>query len=856
MKTTFDSGLTAIVEPLYGSPVVAFQVWIHSGSFDERDHERGLAHLHEHMLFKGTPTRGVGEIASAIEACGGQINAWTSNDQTCYHIVLPAHEWRNGLSVLADAVCHPLFDATELEREIEVVVEEIKRAADSPGQVAFRRVFERVFAGHPYALPVLGTAESVRSMTPARMRAFYEQHYVAGNTTVVAVGDLDQDAVLQAIREVFADLPNQPAPSRPPADAHAVAASAEVLETAFSESRVLLSWPAPPLQHPDVPALDLLAIVLGQGDSSRLVRTVQREQQLVNDVGASAYTPERAGLFSVTLLTSRDRLDAARHAVLVQIRELLEGGVTRPELDKARNNVLADATYKLETVQGQAHSLGYFGVATGDPHWEKTYDQRVLQATCEDLVRVARTWLRPEHVQVLVMPGVEVDAKPESAEPQTDTGALLTETVKQLTLTPESSRPGRSRDVVDHIERIVLPSGDLLVVQQDRSVAMMGLRVAALGGLRAETTATNGASQLIAQLLTRGTQRRSSDEIAHEIETLAAGLGGFAGRNSVGMHATTLSTNRDAVLDLLFDTLFEASLPEYEVDQQRKVQLEDIRHQADAPARQALRAMGAALYGNHPYGQDILGTTETVTALRREDLLADARGRLAPGRLVWAAAGDVDADELAAAIVARTPANRPALAPPTPQPVEPLNEVVRVRLHAEKQQAHLAIGFLGTTMYRPERYALDVLSTILGGQGGRLFLELRDRQSLAYTVSAMHADGIDDGYFALYIGTSPDKAQTALDGLYAELDKVLQSPVTADELDRARRYLAGAHAIGLQRRSSRASTICLNELYGLGREAYRGHLDALLAVTSDDVLTAARRVLNRDKCVEVVLKPE
>ena len=849
MKTILPSGLTAIVDTVRACPVVAFQAWIKSGGADELDGERGLAHLHEHMLFKGTPTRGVGEIASAIEACGGQINAWTSSDHTCYHIILPAHEWRAGLGILADAVCHPLFDAEELAREIEVVVEEIKRAADSPSQVGYQRLFEQVFAGHPYALPVLGTAQSVRAMSAGRMRAFYEKHYRATNTTVVACGDLPEEGVLEAIAEAFADLNPGPPPERQSSDRKALAAQASVPQTTFSESRVLVGWPAPSLEHADIAALDLLAIILGQGDSSRLVRVLQRERELVNDTGATSYTPLRAGLFAITLLTSAERLQPALIAALELLRDLQAGGVSQSELDKARNNVLADATYKLETVQGLAHSAGYFEAATGDPEWENVYNARIAAVSAADIQRVARRWLGPDGLQIVAMPGTDATSSlPEAPE-------LLRAAQKALAALPKSRASLRSGDIEDGIERIVLPSGDVLLVQPDPTVAMMGLRVASLGGLRSETAAIAGASHLLGQMLTRGTGQRSGDEIAHAIESLAAGLSGQSGRNSLGLMAVTLSKTQPQVLELFFDALFHAALPEGELEQQRRVQLEDIRHQADAPARQVMRALGAALYGAHPYGLDPLGTAQSVQDLTRHDLLAMLRGQLAPGRLCYAAAGDVDPDALADLIAAATPHDRQALPAPVAMPTPVLTEVTQIRLHAEKQQAHLALGFRGTTLYQPRRHALDVLSTLLSGQSGRLFLELRDRQSLAYTVSAMHVDGIDEGYFAVYMGTSPDKLGQALAGLRSELDKVVQSPVPMDQLDRTRRYIAGGHAIGLQRRSSRAATLCLDELYGLGRKAYRGHLEALLAVTAEDVLEAARATLDFERCVEVVLAP-
>jgi zinc protease len=841
-------GLSVIVEPVHGAPVVALQVWVRSGGFDEREGERGLAHLHEHMLFKGTPTRGVGEIASAIEACGGDINAWTSHDHTCYHATLPAADWREGLAVLADAVCHPLFEPTELAREIEVVVEEIKRAADSPAQVGHRRLCEQAFVDHPYARPVLGTAEAVRAMRQEDMRAFWRRHYVTGNTLVVVAGDIDMREARAEVARLFADLPLGPAPDRPVGAAPLPPAHATVLASGFSESRCTWAWPIPALDHPDVPALDVLALVLGQGDSSRLVQRVQRELRLANDIGASSWTPLRAGLFSVTLLASPEQLADARRATLDCVAELCRRGVTAAEVAKARNNVLADATYKLEAVQGMAHALGYFAASTGDPHWDRRYEAAVAAVTPAEVVRVARAYLAPEQVQVVLLPG-------QASTDGLDGAALLGEVRTAWRALAVPSLAVRTPDVVDGIERIELPGGDVLVVQPDRSVPVLGLRVAAAGGLRGEAPATNGRAHLAASLWTRGTARRSSAELAHEIETLAAGLGGVAGRSSVGLHAVSLASTREAVLDLLLDTTFHADLPETELEQERASQLEELRHQSDTPARLALRTMVQTLYGEHPYGLDLLGQPDSVGRLTRTQLLDWSRRQLAPGGLVWSAAGDVDPAELADAIAARTPDDRTPLPVVDRLPVAPLSEVVARRLHADKAQAHVAIGFVGTTLYDRDRHALEVLTAVLSGQSGRLFLELRDRQSLAYTVSAMHGEGVDEGYVGFYIGTSPDKVGRALDGLYAQIDAIRQAPVTADELQRALRGLAGGHAIGLQRRSTRAALLGLNELYGLGRSEWQGHLHHLRAVTADDVLRVAQRYLSVGRHVEVVLAP-
>ncbi len=849
MIKQLDSGLRTVIQESRGAPVAAFQIWFHAGGFDELEDERGLAHLHEHMLFKGTPSHGVGEIPSAIEFAGGQINAWTSHDQTVYHVTLPAHAWREGLAVLADAACHSLFDSEELRREIEVVVEEINRAEDTPSRVAYRRLFEMVYGDHPYALPVLGTIESVRGMTRERVRAFYDKHYVAPNTTVVAVGDFDGAEVLAELERLFADLGTAEPPARKSVEAPTPKAGADVLQTNFSESRLVCAFPVPDLRHEDVPALDVLALVLGQGDSSRLFRVVRRDMGLANEIGASCYTPERAGLFSLSVMTSQDRLASVWRAVLSVLADVLANGIDEQELEKARNIIVSEATYKLESMQGMAGSLGYYAVVCGDPDWERGYHDAVQRVRVEDVLRVARTWLRVDRLQIVQMLGSE---QSESAPPDAE---LLMAAAVELLPPPPMSQAVRTTDVVEGIEKIDLPSGDVLLVMPDSTVPVMNLRVAALGGLLAETSATNGQMRLFADVLTRGTISQSGDEIASTVDRLAGDLAGFAGRNSLGLSAVSLTRHSDVLTDLLLDCLFETDLPEGELDVQRKAQMEDIRHKDDAPARSCFRAALAGLYGDHPYGLDTLGSLESVAAADRDTLLNLGRSRLAPGALVWSAAGDVDPERLARTLIDRTPDDRQAVAM-TPRVEAPrLNDVLRLRPHADKAQAHVVIGFRGVTLDSPDRFALGVLSTVLSGQGGRLFLELRDRLSLAYSVSSAHTEGVDPGYFAFYIGTSPDKVETALTGLYAEIDKVVQSPLTELELQRARSYLAGAHAIGLQRGSARAAAICFNHLYGLPREAYRTHLEGLLAVTADDVLAAAQRILTVGKHVEVVLTP-
>lgn len=260
-RTQLENGLNVVVESDPAAAVVALQLWVEVGAADERPGEEGLAHLHEHMLFKGTARRGPGEVAATVEALGGEINAWTSHDRTVYHLTVPAGLFAQGLDVLADAVTGSVFDPEELARETEVVCEEIKRGDDAPSRLVSRDLFALAFRQHPYGRPVIGSEGSVRALSREQILAFYGRHYTAGRMTLAVVGAVDPDAVVAAARTAFAAA--RPGLRERAATRHVEAEQTEarisVRSAAVGEARLLLGWRVPPFGHPDVPALDLLA---------------------------------------------------------------------------------------------------------------------------------------------------------------------------------------------------------------------------------------------------------------------------------------------------------------------------------------------------------------------------------------------------------------------------------------------------------------------------------------------------------------------------------------------------------------------------------------------------------------------
>ncbi len=846
---TLPNGLTVLLSESEIAPVAEIQFWAKVGSADERPAESGLAHFHEHMLFKGTERRAVGDVAGDIEGAGGRINAFTSFDVTCYHATLPSDKLEAGVDVLTDALLHSTFVPEEIDREIEVVLEEIRRSEDSPTQVLGQAVFAECYREHPYRAPILGTRESVESFNRERIQAFYERWYTPENLLAVAVGDFDAARLIEQLTVAFQDRPRgtteRSRTAEPPQGERRIV----LCEQPFERVNMEIAYPGVTLSDPDCAIIDLLAFILGNSESSRLNRNVKERDGLVDRIDAYSYTPMDPGMTSVSIGTDAKRALDSIAAAVREIERLRVEAVSVEELERARINFLASEHFERESVTGMAQKLGSFHTTAGDYREEARYLERIRNATPEDLLRVARQYLAPEQMTV---GAVLAEAGAARLDPASIEAAIARGTQQT---TRGFAVPAR-QPMQHEIHSYEMINGAQLYVMPRRSVPVVAARAAFLGGTLAEDETNAGITSFLSSTWLRGTKSHSTADFARTAENLAADVDGFSGRNSLGATLECPVEALDSALELFSELLLEPAFDREEIERERSDTLAAIERREDHLSQLAFQLFADTHFQSHPYRLPALGSAESVRRFDANALRAHHARLIRGENMAIAVVGDVDPDRVAARFSARLAAiPSGGFEAPCPPLEDAPREIREAELRKDRAQAHLVIGFRGVTIADPDRFALEVVVQLLAGQGGRLFLELRDRRSLAYAVSAHNTEGIAPGYFTVYIATAPEKLDEARAGMFEELEKLVQQAPSDEELERAKRYLIGGHAIGLQRNAAHAGLISLNARYGLGPDADRTFPEQVAAVGKEEILRVVRRIIDLNAYTLAVVRP-
>ena len=854
-RAVLDNGLTVLVRRDRSAPVVAIVTHVKAGYFDETDDVVGIAHVLEHMYFKGTPSRGVGEIARQTKAVGGYLNAGTIYDHTSYYTVLPSSGFATGLDVQFDAYANSLIDADELGRELEVIIQEAKRKSDNPGAVATETLYELLHDKHRIRRWRIGREPGLRALDRDAMMTFYRNYYHPGNTVLVIVGDVDTDDVMREVTERYGALPaGSPRRSTGPEETSLPGFRYREWTGDIGQAQVAMGWRTPPTLDPASPGLDLLAMVLGGGRASRLYRAV-RDEKLATSVSAYNYTPTALGVFVVHAETPPERAAEAARAIWAQLRAVREVGVTEAELLRAKRLYESRWVRRLEDMEGQANYLAEWE-ALGDWRSGDDYLARVLAATPEEITSLARRFLDPDQAGIVVYRPDGSDAVARDAAAM----RAMLDAAPKAAVIPASPPPVEAPAVVTglHVDReeasvrVYRTAAGVPVLVRRKEGALLHAGVYALGGPREEPAEEAGLTSMLVRTAIKGTTRRSAAQIAEEGELLGGSVGGSTGSESFGWSISVPLRQAAQAIELLADVAQRATIPDEALDTERAIALSDLTALRDDMYRYPVRLATQAAWAGHPYGVPASGDETTLPAIGAEGVRRWHRERFLAAPAVVAVVGDADPDELAALAARAFGELRNGEVQPIDAPRWPEAMVQRIE-QREKAQTALAMFFPGPSRTDDGRFAAAMIAGVASGLGGRFFDELRDKQSLGYTVQAFASERALAGAFVAYIATGPEKEEQARRGLLEEFAKLRDEPVTARELEQAQTYALGVHAISQQ--SGGAVLGDIVDAWMFGRLAELDEFDARVrGVTAASMQAIARAYFDESRRGEGILR--
>lgn len=831
-RTELANGLVTLVQPDSAAPVVSVQVWVKTGS----QHEgallgAGLSHYLEHLLFKGTERRAGREISATVQAHGGSINAYTTYDRTVYYIDLPAPHLEVAVDLLADMVLHSTLPAEEVARERDVILREIAMGDDDHDRRHWDALARTVFKTHPLREPVIGHRDVFSAVTRDELFAYYRERYAPNNLVVVIAGDVSAEAALASVKKHFGAEPRRRlAPVYQPTESPQLAPRL-TRETAEVElSRGALAWPSVALTHPDAPLLDLLAVVIGHGDSSPLWRELREKQRLVHSIDAHHWAPGEAGLFAIFFSADPDKRESAELAVRRELHRLSGRGFTPAELKRAVRQLVVGEVGGRKTVSRRASRLGSAEVVAGDLDFSRTWFARVASATPADLRRVLR-----EHLCAARENTVSVDPVDRPAP------------IQAVRAARPAARTG------EWSERS-LPNGVRLLLRPDPLQPNLHLHLVCEGGPLQEPAGKRGASALLATLLTKDAGKRSAARVAAAIEAVGGSFAPLSGNNSVGLALEVLPGDAALANELLRDAVLAPGFVARTFEVERDAELAHLQQDEDDVVSSGHRLARSRFFGDHPLALDAHGEPAGLRALRPADLRALWK-RLAVGRnTVVAVAGDYDEKTLVPALsrwLARLPRGAAPKRPARHTPA-PADAHVQVR---ECQQALVFDAFPGPGALDPDDTVATVLLEILSGMAARLFERVREEKGLAYFVSASRVVGAEDGMFYLYAGTQPGKEDEVLLEFDAELARLASGAIEEAELSRAITRLQASRRMRLQTNGARAAEAAVRTLLGLPLESFVETDARIGRVTIPELARFAREWLAARSRRRVVVRP-
>lgn len=860
-KKLLANGMTVLVREMHTVPKVSIQLFYGVGSRDEELGEKGVAHLIEHMVFKGTDSEnGLSEsdINDITHLLSGSCNAFTSFDYTGYLFNFPSHNWAESLSIMAECMEHCAFEPDKLNSEMKAVIQELKMYKDRYFSSLIEKLMSALFAEHPYHYPIIGFKRDLWTVSSDDLKAFYKKHYVPNNATLVVVGDVKKEDVFALAEEKFGAIKANPEYKRQEYHhEYDIASQSVQLYRDVVQPLAAFVFLVPGLSEKTGNALSVIERVLARGRSSRLYKKLVNELQIVTSLEADCFHLFDPGLFFIICEPrSLDDLPEIEKVIKDELLDLAKNGIQDDELARALKKVRSSFYDLLEGAEEQANEIGIHYLATGDENYvfaTLEQDKEVVRKKAESIIR---DYLRPSVMHKgAVLPLCDSE-KEHWAGLQQESDEEDARILAARTRTTEVEPARQAKNVVIHkakpfmfpkSEKTVLKNGMKLFSYNNTTVPKIHIVLQLKARSYYDPEGKEGISNFIASLITEGTKNYTANQLADLLESRGMSLRSYP----EGIALAVLKEDLVLGLEIIKELVTNATFDKKEISKIRTQICADIKQYWDDPRYFADQLIRDELYKNHPFCKPQFGTQDSIASITRDDLLAFYHAYYSPQGATLAVVGDLSGYNVCDVVEETLGDWTGPQVKDVPFPsLKKIENIVKNHV-INRDQVTLCFAQLSVDRLHPDYDSLHVYnqifgSGVLGSMSSQLF-QLREQSGLFYSITGNYLVNSNEqpGMFLVKTLVSIDRLEEAKN-VIMETVKTGVDSITQKQIEEAQRAIINSLVDRFADNESIANTFLAMDRFNLPDDYYDKRADSINTVNLESIKKAVKKVIGDD----------
>lgn len=857
-KKILLNGLTILVNPVANIPKVSMELWYHVGSRDEKSGEKGLAHLIEHMIFKGTKKLSESDINMITHKLSGSTNAFTMHDATGYIYQFPTQHWQEGVNLLADCMRNARFDEQMLSSELKAVIQELKMYRDSYVHTVIDELFEAIYHDHPYHYPIIGFKQDLWNLKRDTLFNFYKKHYLPNNAVLTVVGDVKPEEVFEYVEKMMGGI----------------AADFDYKKEEFYHSHDLVSKQitiARDVQHPivvlaaDLPgakaknhfAYDMLSWILGAGRTSRLTKKLVDDLQLVTSFETFFYDLQDATPFFI-YFEPKDIHDVAKITEIIhaEVRDIIENGLTQKEMTRAIKKMKVSRYGMLESQGKRVHEISQAFLHTGDENFIFNYFENAPSDVEQSIKEILAGYFLPSMMHSgRVIPLSEND-KAQWVLLQERSDAEDAKILDGRERTIEIEAPKRAHEIsakppkdfhFSRPEKTVLKNGIKLFVHNNKTVPKIDILISLKAKSYYDPADKEGLYALVCDMLLEGTKNYPGTSLSEKLEEYGMSFSAQPGMLTL----SCLSEDLVKGLDFLHELLTEMVVDDLALSKIKEQAVTDLKFYWDNPKDFSDQLVRNVIYKDHPYSKHPYGTIESIKNITKTDVENFYKTHFVAQGTRISVVGDLQKYNIAEMLetsLGNWSGQKiddiafPALNPETNKQISyPINRDQVVVLFVKESINRFDSDYDKLLLFE------EIFSG--GSMSSRLF-QLRERSGLFYTITGSMTSYADEqpGMFMVKTIVSLNRLEEAKKVIMETMQTVADS-LTEQELEKAKHSVINAQVNNFAANRRIGSCFLAIDRFNFSEDYFDTRAQTIQAITLDEVKSAARRIIDCDKLV-------